>query len=156
MISALVEQRRVAVLRCDCSFSRKYGSRLDVIPVDLAELGDVRRLVAVMRRRVEALGDAALRIDAARRVAAHLEREHARDVGLERERLQVEHQLDVLVERVGHAGRRAGQLARLAAHVARLDLLDAPLDLADVLEIALHPLPIARVEPPIEIRHLRR
>ena len=96
---------------------------------------------------MEALRDAALRIDAARRVAAHLEREHARDVRLERERLQIEHQLDVLVERVGHAGRRAGQLARLAAHVARFDLLNAPLDLAHVFEIALHPLPIARVEP---------
>ena len=33
----------------------------------------------------------------------------------ERERLQVEHQLDVLLERVGHADRRVRQLARLAA-----------------------------------------
>ena len=87
--------------------------------------------LAVVRRGWNGCGDAALRVDAAGAVAAHLEREHARDVGGERERLQVEHQLDVLAERVGHADRRAGQLARLAAGVVRLDALDAALDLAD-------------------------
>ena len=87
---------------------------------------------------------AALRIHAARAVAAHLEREDARDVRRERERLQVEHQLHVLGERVGDAGRRSGQLARLAARVAGFDALNAPLDLADVLEIAVHALTVFR------------
>jgi hypothetical protein len=77
----------------------------------------------VVRRRVEAGLDAALGIDAVRGVAAQLEREHAGDVRGEGQRLQVEHQLDVLLERVGHANRRAGQLARLAGGVGRLDLL---------------------------------
>ena len=54
------------------------------------------------------------RIDAAGGVASELEREHARRVRLERQHLQVEHQLDVLVERVGHAGRRA-RAARAAS-----------------------------------------
>ena len=73
----------------------------------------------VVRRRVERALEAALRIDAVRGVASELEREDARDVRRERQRLQVEHQLDVLGERVGHADRRAGQLARLAAAVGR-------------------------------------
>ncbi len=107
-----------------------------------------------MRRRMEALRDAALRVDPARRVAAHLEREHARDVGLEGQRLQVEHQLDVLVERVGHARGRAGQFAGFARVVAGLDALDAPLDLAHVLEILLHPLAIARVERAVQVGDL--
>ena len=72
---------------------------------------------------------------AVRDVAAELEREDARRVGGKRHRLQIEHQLDVLFERIGHADRRAGQLARLAALVRLLDLLDAPLDLAHVVEV---------------------
>ena len=71
-----------------------------------------------------------------------------------RQRLQVEHQLDVLVERIGHAGRRAGQLAASPLDVAGLDALDAPLDLAHVFEIALHALPVAGVEPAVEIGDL--
>ena len=78
---------------------------------------------------------AAVGKDAVRGVAAELEGEDARDVRGERQRLQIEHQLDVLLERIGHADRRAGQLARLAAAVLRLDALDAPLDLADVVEV---------------------
>ena len=37
-------------------------------------------------------------------------REDARDVGLKRQRLQVEHQLGVLVEAVRNVGRPLGQL----------------------------------------------
>ena len=88
---------------------------LDVVLVDHVELHDRRLAAAVVRRRVEALVRAALRERAARGVAARLERDHARHVRLQREHLKVEHQLHVLVERIGHADRRLGQLARLAA-----------------------------------------
>ena len=73
----------------------------------------------MVRRVVESGPDAGRRVDAARDVARHLEREHAREIRRERHRLQVEHQLDVLVERIGHAHRRVRQLAVLAAAVER-------------------------------------
>jgi len=47
-----------------------------VIPIDLGELGDVVRLLAVVRCGVKAFVITALREDAARGIAAHLEREH--------------------------------------------------------------------------------
>ena len=62
----------------------------------------------------------------------------------------------MLVERVGHAGRRPRQLARVAGRVSRFDLLDAPLDLPHAVEILLHAPAIARVEAPGEIADLRR
>ena len=126
------------------SFSRKYGSRLTWYLLICANCAMRSSCSPWCDAGWNGSVDAALRIDARRAVAADLEREDARDVGGERQRLQVEHQLDVLVERVGHAGRRAGQLARLAARVARLDALDAPLDLADVVEVLIEPRAVGR------------
>ena len=125
-----------------------------MIAVDLREVRDVVLVVAVVRRRVEALVDSALRIDPARRVPPHLEREHARHVRLEGERLQVEHQLHMLVERIRYPRRRLRQVAALARLVARHHPLDAPLDLPDVLEIPVHALPVGGIEPPLEARDL--
>ena len=84
--------------------------------------------------------------DAVLRVAAGLERDDARHVGLQREHLQVEHQLHVLGERVGHAGRRVGQRARFAAAVVRFDRLDAALDLAHVVQVAVEARLVADAE----------
>ena len=57
----------------------------------------------------------------------------------------------MLVERIGHAGGGAWQLAQLAARVPRLDSVDPALHLANVLEIALHPSAVARVERPTQV-----
>ena len=101
--------------------------------------------------------DAGLRIDAVRDVAAQLEREDARHVRRERDRLQIEHQLDVLFERVGHADRRRRQLARPRRCVLlRLDLLDAPLDLADVVEVVGEPRAIGGAERRLQLRRPTR
>ena len=127
-----------------------------MVVVDLVELEDCFLVPAVVRGRVERPVRAAQRVDAARRVAPHLEREDAGHVALEGERLHVEHQLDVLVERVGNAGRRLGQLPRLAARVALLDALDAPLDLADVVQVALHPAAVRRAQLARQLRDPRR
>ncbi len=108
----VVEQVAVAVRRV-LQLLQEIRQHADVVAVDLREVEDAILAIAVVRRRVEAGVDAAVRVDAARRVAAHLEREHARGVRRERHRLQVEHQLDVLVERVGHADRR-GRESRAA------------------------------------------
>ena len=79
------------------------------------------------------LGDAEVRVRPLAQLARQHEREHARHVGLERRRHQVVHQPDVLLERIGHADRRAD--ARHLRRAVRLGLLDAPLDFADVVEI---------------------
>ena len=45
------------------------------------------------------------------------------------------HQLDVLLERIGHADGRVGQLPRIAARVRGFHLLDPPLDLPHVVQV---------------------
>src|SRR5690606_6664796 len=115
------------------------------------EVPPARLVAAVVRCRVERGLRTALREHARRRVAAHLEREHAGHVGFEGECLHVEHQTNVLLERVRNPGRRFGQLPCLAARVLALDELDPPLELTDVLEIALEPLPIVRAQVATEL-----
>ena len=78
------------------SFSSEIRDHADVIRVDLLEVENAILALAVMRRRVERALESALGIHAIRRVASELEREHARDVRRKRQRLQIEHQLDVL------------------------------------------------------------
>src|SRR5688572_23090264 len=80
-----------------------------MIGVDLLEVGDALVTIEMVRAGVERRRRAAGGEDAVRDVAAELEREDARGVGRERHRLQVEHQLDVLFERIGNADRRAGR-----------------------------------------------
>ena len=103
-----------------------------MIDVQLGELGDLLRIEPWCD---SAWNGVLMPLSGNTRLLAsrlNLNDEHARDVRRERQHLQVEHQLDVLVEGIGHADRRRRQLARLAARVVLLDLLDAPLDLADV------------------------
>ena len=114
MTSVLSSRRAVAVGR-RLQLLDEVRQQADVVAVDLGEVADAILARAVVRGDVEAGGDAALGNTRPRDVAAQLEGEHARDVGCEGQHLQVEHQLDVLVVRVGHADRRAGQLALLAA-----------------------------------------
>ena len=74
--------------------------------------------------------DATLREDTRRRVPAPLEREHTGRIGHDRENLEVEHQLHVLVERIRNTRRCTGQFTWLTAAVALLDQLDATFDFA--------------------------
>ena len=71
------------------------------------------RVLAVMRHAVEA-GRRRLtfRIRPAGEVAREEQRADAGDVGLERQREQIELQLDVLVERLRHAHRHGDVLGR--------------------------------------------
>ena len=120
----LVQKTGLAVHR-GLQLLEEVRQQRDVVLVDLAKLPDALLRRAVMRRVVEPAIDAALRIDAAGTVAADLEREHARRVRREREHLEIEHQLDVFVERIRHARRRTGQLAHVAAQVTGFDACDA-------------------------------
>ena len=91
------------------------------------------------------------RVDPVGHVAAQLECEDPRHVRGQRRRLQVEHQLDVLVVRIGHAVGRRRQLARFAARVERLHLLDAALDLAHVREVVVEPRAVGRADRRLQL-----
>ena len=106
----------------------------------------LRLAVGVVRGAVEPAAHAALGIDAVRAVAAELEGDDPGDAGAQGHHLQVEHQPDVLGERVGHAGRGARQVADVAGEVAGLDALDPPLHLADAVEVFVQAPAIARTE----------
>ena len=80
----------------------------DVILVDLGALLELHGVVLVVRHRVVRGIDAKLWVSAIGLFFAECEHEHTRDVGLERERDQIEHQLCVLVIRLGHANRSVG------------------------------------------------
>src|SRR5437588_196605 len=82
---AVLEQVTVAVARI-LQLLEQIRHHADVIPVDLRVLEDPILALLVMRRRMEAGLDAALRIRAARRIASELEREDARDVRRQCER----------------------------------------------------------------------
>ena len=79
------------------------------------------------------LRDAEVRVRPLAQLAREHEREHARHVGLECRSHEVVHQPHVILERIGHADRRAD--VRHLRRAVRLGSLDAAFDLADVVEI---------------------
>jgi len=95
---------------------------------------------------VEGALESAFRVAAVRCVATELEGEDARDVGRECQHLEIEHQLDVLAERIGHTDRRSRQFPEVAAAVARFDDLDAPLDLTHLFKVVREACLIGRPE----------
>ena len=99
-----------------------------------------------MRHGVVRFGDADVRIDPLAGVAAHHEREDARDVGLVGQRQQIEQQHHVLFERFGNADRRVGH-AQFGRGLL-LGPLDPLLDLPDVLEVIAEPVRSRAPSPP--------
>ena len=87
-----------------------------------------------MRQRMEPFGDAEVRVRPHARLAVHRERDDARDVGLEGQRHQVEHQAEVLGQVVRRADRRVRNLQ--PRHVLLRGHLHAPFDLADGVEVS--------------------
>ena len=65
----------------------------------------------------------------------HHHGEDARQVCLIRQRNKIEHQVEVLVEGVGNAGRGVGQIQ--LRQITLFHLLNAPLDLANGFEIVI-------------------
>ena len=88
------------------------------------------------------LGDADVRIRPLTQFASEHEREDTRQVGLIRDRQQIEQQLDVLLERLGHAHRRIRHVEQRFRLL--LGALNAPLDLANVIEVLVEARTVAR------------
>ena len=108
----------------------------------------------MMRRRMERLGDAEHRERAVADFPGHHERRDARDVGLKRDRHQVEHQFRVFDEVVGNAARRHRDLEILTRPF--LGELDAPFDFTHGVEILGHSIPIAGTQPALQTPDLAR
>ena len=134
-VDGVIEERAVAI-----------GSRLHPLEelreqrhVERVDLGDLRhlfRIVAVMARGMVRVGHADLRIRAIALLARELERDDARDIRLERQNLQIEHELRVIGERGGNAHRPI-QVGHRVIHRRGLGTLDLPLDLANAVEILI-------------------
>ncbi len=131
----MIEQRAVAVFG-RTQFLNEIGQQAGVIAIDQSELIHAHAVIRMMRRHMEPVAHAALRINCATGVARIHHGRDARDVRLKRQSLQVEHDLEVVVERFRNPYGSIGHF-----HVFRrlvLGLLDAPLDLAYVVEVIGH------------------
>ena len=76
-----------------------------VMGVDLGELGQLLRIVGVVRHRMVQLGHADVRVGPRARLARQLERDHSCHVGLQREHLELEHELHVVFPHGRHVCR---------------------------------------------------
>ena len=131
----------------------KISQRFDVIRIQFRVILHLFRIVAVVRHRVMRLGQANLGVWAIHVFASHHQRADTCDVRLERQHLQVEHQLDVLLEGFGHAGRLLGQCK---VPVGRFGLRDALFDVANGVEILAELGAVTRAESPAKRRDLLR
>jgi hypothetical protein len=130
----VIEQRAVAVGR-GTELCQIFREELGVVPVDLRHVRDELGDVVVMRERVVRFGNANLRIRPRALLLANHERDDAREIRLERQNLQVEHQREVVFED------RRRPLRRLQGRELDVPLLlglrDAPLDVANRLGVFL-------------------
>src|SRR5262249_19628528 len=87
---------------------------------------------------------------------AELECRHSRDVGRERQYLQIEHQLDVLLPGVRHTDWSRRQFPMNTAGVVLFNLLDAAFDLSHAIQICAEPAAILRTQFGLEPRYFAR
>ena len=148
----VVEHRPVGFLCLRQPFD-KLRKHEGVVRLNLHQLVLLLRVVAVMRQRMESFGDPQIGIGPHARFVIHRERDHAGDVGLERERHQIEHQLEVL----GDVGRRAdGSVGNLERrHVGFLGHLHPAFDLAHRVEVVADDHAVADAEARLQARRLR-
>src|SRR4029453_15366354 len=104
-----------------------------VIAIDPGETPQVFRLVLMVRQRVERVRNAACRERLTAEVARQHEREYAGDVGLIRDRDQVEEQGCMLLECVGYPCGRGRNIELSGALLPAA--LDAALDFPGVLRV---------------------
>src|SRR5439155_25370134 len=109
------------------------------------------RIVAVMTRWMVRVGHADLRIRAIALLARELKRDDAREIRLERQNLQIEHELRVIGERGGNAHRPI-EVGHRVLHRRGLGTLDLSLDLANAVEIVIDANTIGEAYAPLEPR----
>ena len=106
----------------------------------------------MVRQRMEGIRDADEVVRLVADLGGHHEGRHAREVALECQRDEIEHQLQVLIEIARNAGRRVRQVD--LRRVTPRKLLHAPLDLAHRLEVVPEHRLVARAEAALQIRRI--
>ena len=139
----VVEQRAVAV-GGGPELLDEVSEQLQVVRVDAGDLLHELRVAAMVGERMVRVGNADLGIALQAPLASDHHGRDAREVGLEGHHLEVEHQLDVLGERRGDAGRLLDARRELGAFLFRP--LQPPLDLPDRVEVLVHLAPVGRAE----------
>ena len=149
-----VVQERAVTVRRSAQLREVPREQLRVIAVDPGHVRDQLGDVVVVRQRVVRFGHADLRIGSGALLLADHEGDHAREIGPERQELQVQHQGQVVLE----LRRRALRLLDHGQVEVALPLghLDAPLHVADRLRIVVDLGPILRSELPFQVRQLLR
>ncbi len=124
---------------------------LDMMRVDLGELFDLLPVSLMMRDSVMRIGNADRTIRPVAAFPADHDRDHAREVRLERDHLKIEHQLRMILERARntHGPLHHRQFQRGALLLRQLD---APLDVANRVHVIAELAAIARAEARLEMR----
>ena len=98
--------------------------------------------------------NATIRIYTRGSITPEFERKHSRNVSRESQRLQVEHQLHVFIERVRHPSRSRRKLSLLPTSITRFYTLYTPFDLTNVLKITFQTVPICCFQIPLKVGNL--
>ena len=146
----MVEQRPVAVRRL-AQLLQIVGEQLDVVRLNRRALLELRRIVLVMRQVMVRLVDAQLRIRPTGLFAPVHERNHACQVGLVGQKLQIVEQRHVSVECVRNA--RGPVDVRHLLRTLFLGLLDPPLHVAQRRQVVVHLRAVCGAERPLELPH---
>src|SRR6185436_4729204 len=107
-----------------------------MVRIDLCYLRYLYRIVAVMTGGMVWVRDADLRVRTIALLAGELEGDDARDIRLQGQNLQVEHELRVVGERRGNTYRPI-QIGRLVVRHRLLGPFDLTLDLTYTVEILI-------------------
>ena len=147
----VIEERAIAVGR-RLQALEVVREHLHVVRVDLRHLLDLLHLAGVVRNRVMRVGHADLRVSHAAVLAPDHERNHAREIALIRQHLQVEHQLHVRFPVGGNAGRMVDEGQLLVG--LRFGELNTLLDVANRRQIFGEFHAIGRGQRALEMRDL--
>ena len=131
----VIEERAFAVGR-GFQALQIVGEERDVEGVDFRHAGDFFGVIAVVGQRVMRIGDAGLGgVGAVAGLAGELEGDDARDVALEGEDLEVEHELRVIGVGGGDAEGAVEVGGEIVLGDVGLGFLDTAFDLADGVEV---------------------
>ena len=151
-VERMIQQRAVA-LRRGLQLPKKLGEQRHVELIDLGHPRNLFRIVAVMRQRMMRIRNASLRIGPVAGFARKLEGNHARDIALQRQHLEIEHQSSVVRVGGGNTDRPIQIRQRVVLGIG-FRPLNAALHLADRFKILAHPRAIGWAEFSLEPRDI--
>src|SRR5439155_2006515 len=149
-IERMIEQCAIPFRR-GLQLPKELGKQRHMKLIDLGHARNFFRIIAVMRKRMMRIRNADLGVSSIAGFARELERDDARDITLQRQDLQVEHQSRV----VGVGGRHAHRPVEIRQRIVRrigLGLLNTAFDLPDGFEVVAYLGAITRSEFAVQAR----